>query len=510
MSILLTDPDAFGQDEHLDFKRDRWGRPNIMQPNGKRIGYTRSSSAAKTIEDTFNLELWARRNVAYGLAHDASLVARVLAIGGDPSTWAKTDKDAVNNIVEAAASVAKAHKAADIGTAVHRLTERLDRGETGVVGGPYQADLDAYTAALGTAGHTIDTSFVECRLVNDDLRMAGTADRILQTADGRWLIADIKTSASVDYGGLGWAAQLASYAGGVLYEVVAEERVDTPPLDQQVGLIIHLPAGQGVCTIYEIDLEGGLKAARLANEIREVRKASKKWISPTTTAAASMIVVPEVVPAAPSVPPPAPDTRRDALRARYSALPDVDRARYLALNVDPDDLDAIETALDTICPFATIIPTPSPTPITPAPKVPVLARNPVEGEPVDDLDFDVLEARYMALFEPERAWIPGLLAQAQEAGVPFNAGKASGARTQRRWRIYDTLLILTEAGLADNELLVEIVATILNNDSPFHPTITVGHAVGSLDADQAATLASISRQLSVDIAAVDLRTRPTG
>jgi hypothetical protein len=172
-----------------DFRRDQWGRPSILQPNGRRKGYTRCSSAAKTIEDTYNLEKWARRNIAYGMAYDASLVARVIAIGGEPSTWGKAEKDQVNAILEAADAVAKAHKSADIGTAVHHLTHRLDRGED-VVGGPYQADLDAYRQAISAYGLEMDSALTECRMVNDLLEMAGTCDRIARIDGDHWVVPE--------------------------------------------------------------------------------------------------------------------------------------------------------------------------------------------------------------------------------------------------------------------------------------------------------------------------------
>ena len=114
-----------------DYRRDRWDRPLIVPAGGgKAIGYTRASGAAKVIEDTFGLDMWARRNVAYGLALDASLVARVLAVGGNPSTWDDASKKEIARVVEDAAAVAQAHKAANIGTAVHRLTERADGSRT--------------------------------------------------------------------------------------------------------------------------------------------------------------------------------------------------------------------------------------------------------------------------------------------------------------------------------------------------------------------------------------------
>jgi hypothetical protein len=268
----------------VDFTRDQWGRPLVVPATGGRPRpYTRSSSAAKTIEDTYNLELWARRNVAFGMARDPSLIARVLAVGGDPGSWDDVAKKAVNRIHEDAATVAQAHKGADIGTAVHRLTEMLDRGQP-FHAGPYEADLTAYTNALIEARLFADERFVECRLVCDALEMAGTADRLLRRADGSWVVADLKTGASVDYGALGWSAQLAAYAHSDLYDPTTTGRMPTPPLDKVTGIIIHLPAGTGRCTLYELDLAAGYRAAVLANEVRNVRREARRWINPLPVA----------------------------------------------------------------------------------------------------------------------------------------------------------------------------------------------------------------------------------
>ena len=263
----------------VDFLRDQWGRPLVVPAGGNRPRpYIRSSSAAKTIEDTYNLELWARRNIAFGMSRDPSLVARLLAVGGDPGAWDGEAKKAVNRIHEDAATVAQAHKGADIGTAVHRLTEMLDRGEP-VVAGPYEADLTAYTNALIAAGLSTVPEFVECRLVCDSLELAGTADRLLRRSNGTWVVGDIKTGATVDYGALGWAAQLAAYAHSDLYDPTTTCRTPTPPLDKVVGIIIHLPAGQGTCTLYELDLTAGYRAAVLANEVRAMRRSARRWIT---------------------------------------------------------------------------------------------------------------------------------------------------------------------------------------------------------------------------------------
>ena len=277
---------TFADPVATDFVRDQWGRPLIIPVGGgKPVPYTRFSSAAKTVEDTYNIQKWDRRNRAYGMAHDSSLVARILALGGHPSTWDQATKAKANEISDLAADVALAHKAADIGSAVHRMTEIVDRGQP-LIAGPYEADIEAYVNALIAAGFEVDPLYIECRLVCDELQMAGSADRFLtRSSDRMRFVADLKTGESVDYGGLGWGAQLAGYSHGLLYDVDKGERLPTPAIDKTTGLIIHLPAGKGICTLYEIDLVAGYRAAELANEIRAVRREARRWISPLVTAA---------------------------------------------------------------------------------------------------------------------------------------------------------------------------------------------------------------------------------
>lgn len=292
----MTEPSPFATpahaDEGTDFRRDGYGRPIVGQPDGKAIAYTRSSTAAKAIEDDYNLNQWAQRNVAYGLAHDASLAARVLAVGGSPSTWGKDEKAKVGEVVEAAHTAAKAHARADIGTAVHKMTEDDDRGLP-ISPGPYLPDIEAYRERKAALGIITHAEWIECRMVSDILRMAGTADRIVTVTEDsplrRWmheddeaLISDLKTGRSVDFGGLSMAAQLAAYASGHLYDPREDVRLPTPRLSKVCGLIIHLPAGEGRCTVYRADLVKGLAAAHLANAVRATRTASKRWLQPVT------------------------------------------------------------------------------------------------------------------------------------------------------------------------------------------------------------------------------------
>jgi hypothetical protein len=272
--VTLLDP---GTNVKADYRRDRWGRPLIVPASGgKAKPYTRASSAARTIEDTFNIQTWDGRNIGYGMAIDPSLVARLLAIGGSPHQWTQEQKNLVNAIIDDAKAAAQAQRSADIGTAVHRMVERINLGED-VDGGPYQADLDAYRAAIDAMGWVIDPRYVECRMVCDELEMAGTCDLIVSEERHGSFIADLKTGSTVEYAVLGHAAQLAAYARGDLYDVTDDSREKITDLRTDIGYIIHLPAGVGRCDVYELDLTCGYTAAQLANRVRAVRKQAKSW-----------------------------------------------------------------------------------------------------------------------------------------------------------------------------------------------------------------------------------------
>jgi hypothetical protein len=420
-----------------DYRRDRWGRPLIVPAaGGKAKPYTRASSAAKTIEDTFNLEKWARRNVVYGMAKDPSLAARVLALGGSPHEWDQDAKKAANAIAEAAATVAQAQRSADIGTAVHRMVERINLGED-VDGGPYQADLDAYRAAVDAMGWVIDPRYVECRMVCDELEMAGTCDLIVASRFDHWrYIADLKTGSTVEYATLGHAAQLAAYASGDLYDVNTDEREEIEHLHPHDGYIIHLPAGQGRCDIYVLDLEAGREAAHLANSVRVTRKNAKHW---------STLI------AAPS--PPHGEVT--------TGLPPVEQHAEGGSTAPP---------VPTLGELRTMWATPD------------------EGPDVDARLYEAAANSYKALTAEQRSFVNAVAGEAQRQGVSFHMKERS---TLRRFEIMRGLLLLAAADAGEDDVRY-CVATVMDSDVPMWPTVAAGWALGALDVDEAKRFAVLA------------------
>jgi hypothetical protein len=239
--------------------RDRWKRPLIMPVKGdKPVAYTRVTTFAGSVEDTFKLGQWQQRMVAIGLSMRKDLLLSVAAHSDD--------KEELNKLTEAAKEAAAASAAATTGTALHKLVERFDRGQMTLAEMPEsnRADVEAYARVMSP----LKIHGIEQFVVLDDIRIAGTFDRIVEY-DGQHYVADVKTG-SIDYPGK-MAVQLALYSRGRLYDPKTFDRTDTG-VSQTAGLIIHLPAGQGQCDLYWIDLRAGWGAVDLCSMVRDWRK----------------------------------------------------------------------------------------------------------------------------------------------------------------------------------------------------------------------------------------------
>lgn len=60
---------------NTEIPRDRWGRPMILPPKGKkRVAYRRVTTFVGCLEDTYNLMNWKNRQVAYGMGQRKDLI----------------------------------------------------------------------------------------------------------------------------------------------------------------------------------------------------------------------------------------------------------------------------------------------------------------------------------------------------------------------------------------------------------------------------------------------------
>lgn len=242
-----------------DIDRDRWGRPMILPPGGgKKVAYTRATTLAGAIEDLNGLITWKISRAVLGIVDRPDLLLSAAAH--------REDKKKLYKLCDDALEAGGTSSAATIGTALHSFTEQIDRGlPAGAIPDAYRADIAAYEKTTAN----LERLHVEQLLVVDDLKVAGTPDLIVRY-QGENYIADKKTG-SIDYPHK-MAAQLALYAHGMFYDVRTGEREPLPAVNGQRGLIIHLPAGTGQCSMHWIDLAAGWEAVQLAVQVREWRK----------------------------------------------------------------------------------------------------------------------------------------------------------------------------------------------------------------------------------------------
>lgn len=249
--MTLNDTDAFlGATE---IPRDLYGRPLILQPGGKSKAYRRVTTFVGVLEDTYNLSLWSQRMVALGLAARPDLL---LAAGAASAE----DKHDLNKICDAAREHAGASSSATLGTALHKICERVDRGEKLQIPAAAKADVAAYQRAT----KHLRWGAIERLMVHDELQLAGTPDRLAHV-DGRLVVADLKTG-SLEYGLPKIAMQLAVYAHSQAYDPDTGERTSLD-IDLERATVIHVPVGKGTCELIDVDIAAGWEGVLLARQV---------------------------------------------------------------------------------------------------------------------------------------------------------------------------------------------------------------------------------------------------
>lgn len=256
-------------DEKL-IERDGRGRPYIIDPDGKRVTYTRVTTFVGALDETTNLGKWLRRQVLKGVALKPDrIIAQVGQFAG--TEFEKTELD---RLAEEAIAYADANDKAAIGTAVHALTERHDMGlPITVLPAQYVNDLAEWARITR---HWMNVH-IEHFMVNDEIRTGGTPDRIVRwhpcAACGKSLfIVDLKTGRIDTFTHLKVCMQLAVYANSQLYVRATGERIPLEDLCTCEGYVVHLVAGSGQAELFRYDLTAGWDyAVRLAAEVRKAR-----------------------------------------------------------------------------------------------------------------------------------------------------------------------------------------------------------------------------------------------
>jgi hypothetical protein len=269
------------------------------------VRYSRPSSWGSDLDDESALTLWRIDRAMDGVAASPALAAKVAVKKGI--------KDGRKELRDEAILLGRGDEAADLGTALHAMTCRVESMDGWIAPEPFAADLAAYLTVIDAAG--LESVFTEVHLVNDAFRAAGTADRIFRArrelvlpdgykaSPGTYFMGDIKTGKRLDYSLPGYAIQLALYADSMAYDVITNERTPLPErLHMRWGVLIHLPAGQAHCELSWIDLDVGRVGAELVKGVRAWRARKdfhQPFCLPDTDLHALMATIAEDDPTAP-------------------------------------------------------------------------------------------------------------------------------------------------------------------------------------------------------------------
>jgi hypothetical protein len=189
-------------------------------------------------------------------------------------------RDVLARIGEDLLELGGAHEKANKGTDLHRLTELVDTGQPLPAGttASDRRDIDAYQRAMTKLDAKV--LWTERRVVLDDIQVSGTMDRALLVklpGMGRRIrvVADVKTG-NVTFAPGKIGMQLALYARGLGYDWTKPLERERLSLSTHHGLLIHLPQGEGRCSIYLVDLELANAGLGLARAVREWRNTAKR------------------------------------------------------------------------------------------------------------------------------------------------------------------------------------------------------------------------------------------
>lgn len=252
---------------------DRWKRylapaPGETDP----IPWTRVTSASGACDDGFGVTDWKVRTTALGFAQSKILFGELCTLV--PEDGAQPDKAKLDDLCEKAKALAGGDDAKDNGNILHAFSERVDKGQKPYIPPPYDDDIAAYRSKLDQLEIRTVPEYVERYIQIPGLSepVMGKGDRFVWFGS-TLKIADLKCGTLADYSWMKIAAQLAFYSRGqALYNARTKSHEPMPEVDQDVGLVFHVPAGQARCDVWFVDLAAGWEIAKLCLQVRAWRK----------------------------------------------------------------------------------------------------------------------------------------------------------------------------------------------------------------------------------------------
>lgn len=247
--------------------------------------YGRTSSAGKNLSGSGDgLAQHRAAMAAMGVLMSPEAASEITTLineyNGDPyyqgrDGGTQSGKSRLLAAVAKAADMAGASSRSALGTEMHKLGELVNRGvEPRLVREQLKPHLDHYRDRV--AG--IKFLAQEILIINDELKLAGSTDYLLElpagmtTPDGIThdeplvVVGDLKTGQWAQRYPAGTCAQLAGYGTGVRYDQLTNTRY---PLHERIsdrwGVLLHFPLADEnpQLRFYWVDLELGVRAAKL-------------------------------------------------------------------------------------------------------------------------------------------------------------------------------------------------------------------------------------------------------
>ncbi len=258
--------------------------------NGKKKGITRATTFNKAATNSKAITDWNKRNIVIGAARRPDIVAKANAM--DVNQNVRELMDLVDQLEEAAGG----NVASNMGTEVHKWTERVDAGDCKIDDVPpvYRPHVQLYVDALHAKGfHVVKSLRERTTYIKEFGGVAGTFDAILyHEPSGTYRISDTKSGKSMDNGWdeiqcQEWIYQTGYNEFGTYNWDTEEWEAPEHRVSEDYGLVIHLPfAGPhaGTCRLLLADLREGAEHAELCRSVREGGKGKAvPWSLPELT-----------------------------------------------------------------------------------------------------------------------------------------------------------------------------------------------------------------------------------
>lgn len=251
---------------------------------GELRSYSRATSLAHVLEDTYMLNQWKIRKTLLGLAGKPTLQS-MLAQARERFDIGELTEDTLrgplNSLAEQAQSAAGTDLANEHGSAVHDWAAWVDAGLVSVHYVPemFQPAVRKHLELLAYHQLIVVPEYTERIVMNTVLNCVGTLDRIFAMGGHRGLLlGDLKTSGKLDFSWLAFLIQLAFYQSCDLMLSEDGKRWEPmPSLQENVAFIVHLPSSDiEQADVVPIDLVLGRQALDLAHQVKLMRALATK------------------------------------------------------------------------------------------------------------------------------------------------------------------------------------------------------------------------------------------